>query len=541
MLLFSDLLNADGDILLQQRQRGVAYSIFAQHALGLGCALVGCFVTPLGGWKVTALTVSFALHWWGRIRLDRLKDETKVLGDVLTARDFARVDGIEAVMQAQLATLQSKLGGGPREGQLLLPPATEAMPLFDWDELRTNPNKHPHLIVLGESGSGKTELGEWLVDLIGQGADVKVLTTKQRQCQWRGMPVVGIGRDFAAIERDLQGLLGEMTERSRNIDAVEQKPILIRAIDELPAIAENIIGAADPKTGKYKGLATYTKPLVLEARETRIRLILHAQGKQVKLLGFEGMSDCLDSLTHIRLGDAAIKHAKTLNRQKELSDEAYTWLKQQNRPVMVDNCPAEFPIPSNWQPAGQYAVSPPPKTADTGWKHLDKTDYLNALFGKNPFPEPGDKNYLELMQQLFPEMTDAQQQAFLDSERTHRTNAGQDGVDGVSPSYPDPDTNEDFVSPSYPEPKALPEAENSQIGYDADTYLEHWENTPETVLYQQIRKGYEDGLSASDIIKQRLHKTKPEAYRVGKATFIYLVRKYGSVDEILAFRKFLEG
>ena len=413
MLLFCDLLNADGDILLQQRQRGVAYSIFAQHALGLSCALVGCFVTPLGGWKVTALTISFALHWWGRIRLDRLKDETKVLGDVLTARDFARVDGIEAVMQAQLARLQTTVRRPTVEGQLLLPPATEAMPLFDWDELRTNPNKHPHLIVLGESGSGKTELGEWLVDLTGQGADVKVLTTKQRQCQWRGMPVVGIGRDFAAIERDLQILLGEMTERSRNIDAVEQKPILIRAIDELPAIAENIIGAADPKTGKYKGLATYTKPLVLEARETRIRLILHAQGKQVKLLGFEGMSDCLDSLTHIRLGDAAVKHAKTLNRQKELSDEAYTWLKQQNRPVMVDNLPAEFPIPSGWQPAGQYAVSLAPNKNDTDLPPVSKADYFNALFGKNPFPEPGDENYLELMQQLFPEMTTEQQNQFI--------------------------------------------------------------------------------------------------------------------------------
>lgn len=413
MLLLSNLFDTDGDLLVLARQRSIAYSIVAQHGIGFILALAGCFITPLGGWKVSVLTVSFVLHWWGRIRLDRLKDETKVFADVLNARDFARVDGIEAVMQAQLVSLSAQLQGQAPQGQLLLPPAEPPMSLFDWNELRSQPNKHPHLLVLGESGSGKTELGEWLVDLIGGGFDVKVLTTKQRHFQWRGMPVVGVGRDFAAIERDLQGLLGEMTERSRDIDAVEQKPVLVRAIDELPAIAENTIGAADPKTGKYKGLATYTKPLVLEARETRIRLILHAQGKQVKLLGFEGISDCLDSLTHIRLGEAALKHAKTLSRQKELSDEAYGWLKQQERPILVGDIPASFPIPTSWQPSGNYARSSVREPDRTDLEPLSKADCLDALFGKNPFPEPGDKNYLKLMKELFPEMTAEQQNQFI--------------------------------------------------------------------------------------------------------------------------------
>ncbi|MBE9039947.1 hypothetical protein IQ235_03960 [Oscillatoriales cyanobacterium LEGE 11467] len=436
MLLFSDLLNAEGDLQLQHHQRGTAYSILGQHVLGAGLALAGCFITPLGGWKVATLTLSFAIHWWGRSRLDRLKDETKLLNDVVSARDMARLDGIDAVVQAQLATLSGQLqvlqGQATPTGQNqpLLPAASEPIRQFNWDELRLIPNKHPHIIVLGESGSGKTELGEWIVDLIGQGCDVKVLTTKQKRCQWRGMPVVGIGRDFPAIERDLQLLLSQMTERSKDIDSVEQKVSLVRAIDELPAIAENIIGAADPKTGKYKGLATYTKPLVLEARETKIRLILHAQGKQVKLLGFEGMSDCLDSLTHIRLGDAALKHAKTLHRQNEITDAEYSWLKSQNRPVLVGDIPAQFLIESGWQPSGSYTVntsssSIPNSTSNSiqnstlnsphsGLEKLSENHGLDALFGKNPFPEPGDPNYIELMKELFPEMTNEQQSQFID-------------------------------------------------------------------------------------------------------------------------------
>lgn len=562
MLLFSDLLNAEGDLLLQRHQRGTAYSILGQHAAGLTLALVGCFITPLGGWKVATLSLSFAIHWWGRSRLDRLKDETKLLNDVVSARDMARLDGIDAVVQSQLATLTAQLqvlqGQATPVGQNqpLLPAASEPIRQFNWDELRLIPNKHPHIIVLGESGSGKTELGEWIVDLIGQGCDVKVLTTKQKRCQWRGMPVVGIGRDFAAIERDLQLLLSQMTERSKDIDSVEQKVSLIRAIDELPAIAENIIGGADPKTGKYKGLATYTKPLVLEARETKIRLILHAQGKQVKLLGFEGMSDCLDSLTHIRLGDAALKHAKTLHRQNEITDAEYTWLKAQERPILVGDIPAQFPIPLGWQPSGNYTINTSPNSTPNSISHskpnsthpglnnISQSDCLNALFGKNPFPEPGDPNYLELMKQLFPEMTDEQQDAFLKQYRKDSTDAVRSDESVVSDSYPTEETKDDSASNSYPEPEASNTSTSSDSSvpvYDSYTYLANWLDVPEETLYQRIRQGYEDGLSASDIVKKRLGKTKPDDYRIGRATFIYLVRKFGSVDEIVKFRKYLEG
>ena len=62
--------------------------------------------------------------------------------------------------------------------------------------------------------------------------------------------MVGIGRDFEAIEAEFESLLTTMTERCKNLDEVEGLPHIIRPIDELPAIAENIEGEKDSRGKK---------------------------------------------------------------------------------------------------------------------------------------------------------------------------------------------------------------------------------------------------------------------------------------------------
>lgn len=157
--------------------------------------------------------------------------------------------------------------------------------LFDWGRLVSEPNRFPHVILLGTTGDGKTTLAEWLhAGMEGehialhphwQDSDDPMDPSDFEYCR----DVIGGGRNFPAIADYLAGLHDEMTKRANLTRAqLRSRPLLSVVIDELPAIAKNC----------SEGTTEAIISLLFEARKFRIRLMLLAQADSVKILGLEG-------------------------------------------------------------------------------------------------------------------------------------------------------------------------------------------------------------------------------------------------------------
>lgn len=200
--------------------------------------------------------------------------------------------------------------------------------LFNWSDFRSNPDLFPHLMMLGKTGSGKSVLAEWLLSQLG--GKITAVTPHRSPKDWKGIEVIGGGRNFEAIAEFFTELVEEMKRRYQlfDIGKTDFAPWNI-GIDELPAIM------AAPEC---KNVPTQLKELIREARKVKIRLLLLTQGAEVKALKIEGEGSIRDSLTFIRLGNFATDHAR------KLKDEALlAWLKSQKRPCLVEDQPGAVP------------------------------------------------------------------------------------------------------------------------------------------------------------------------------------------------------
>ena len=229
---------------------------------------------------------------------------------------------------------------------------------FDWQQFSSSPERFPHVMIEGSTGTGKTSLAEWLLSLLS--GDRLVITPKRRVSQWRGMKVVGAPLDFRLIADTFEQLLDEMKSRYELMNiGQEDYPPLNFVVDEYPLIAANCDGISDTML-----------MLVRAAREAGMRLILIAQGSEGKALDIEGQTSVRECFTRVRLGKHAIEHARKLK-----AAELVEWLEQQDRPCMVDDEPAlvpnlagfrAIPLPgSSGFPVLQDAEKPAPPTPST--------------------------------------------------------------------------------------------------------------------------------------------------------------------------------
>jgi hypothetical protein len=174
---------------------------------------------------------------------------------------------------------------------------------FDWNLLNTAYTDFSHLFLLGKTGSGKSYLSDRLVRFL-EGYTL-VITPKKMPQDFKGLDCVGVPYNYQSIYKALTSLEQLMIKREAKMQEtgdVNFPPVNV-ILDELPVASE---GCKDEGLDLTKPL----KALIRAGRTSKIRLIILAQGQEVKTLGIEGQGSLRDNLTFIYLKGFVEKYAQ---------------------------------------------------------------------------------------------------------------------------------------------------------------------------------------------------------------------------------------
>jgi len=282
-------------------------------------------------------------------------------------RSFFAPDSPPALQPAEPASEEAiNVPAIPQSGSV----HSRAVTLFDFNRLRSEPDKFAHLRIIGGTGIGKTTFADWLLDVLG--GDRFVITPKKKSWNWVGLKVYGLWFDYETIRAKLQWIHSEMYRRYPLMEAGETFELTNFVVDEWRLININVkpIKERDPESKQSIEISPSAKAMMKDiitvARESMLRLIALAQGENVASWGFEGESDLEECFTDIRLGEFAIDYAKSLRNQcRKDSDDYDYWatvlheLEWQNEQrtregksipcCMVAKYPARVPDLTDWK------------------------------------------------------------------------------------------------------------------------------------------------------------------------------------------------
>lgn len=184
----------------------------------------------------------------------------------------------------------------------------------------------PHMMLVGNSGSGKSVLSKYLAWKAN--CTCVVIDPHRRPKDWEGLMVVGAGRDFKLIAQFFTALVELMDQRyDLYAEGVEDFEPLVVIIDEFLAIVEN-------KHSQQICVEAFCL-LVREARKVCIQLMILAQGNEVEALKIKGIGSIRKNLVPVFLGEFAIENAELLASKKRISNEDLAILKHQPRPCVI--------------------------------------------------------------------------------------------------------------------------------------------------------------------------------------------------------------
>lgn len=179
----------------------------------------------------------------------------------------------------------------PAPSSLSLANVPGALPLRAWlDHVNGQPQKVPHLAIIGPSGAGKTTIATAILnDRSGQ---VVVITAKEGDT-WGGLPYVGIDLDatytmarrtFDALDREVKARLVATKQGRMDSDW------LTIVVDDFSTLVKECPAAA----GVIKLVARL-------GRSLRVRLIMLSDSALVKAIGLEGEGETRSNFAFIRL------------------------------------------------------------------------------------------------------------------------------------------------------------------------------------------------------------------------------------------------
>jgi hypothetical protein len=230
-------------------------------------------------------------------------------------------------------------------------PASIDIKFFDFTELKSNPDKFPHIRVVGKSGVGKTRFTEWIMDMLG--GEQFVITPKKKPTDWINHKVYGYPFNYQECEKKLEGIHKLMHIRYADMEKGKQLNQINFACDEWKLINRNVDAAKD-----------LMKDIIIVARDAKIRLLAMAQGENVATWGLEGESDLEECFTTVRFGEFALDYCKSLRNKYRKDSTEFSYysavlleLESQGfRCCMIDSLPAKVPDLSNWKPTSHPEI-----------------------------------------------------------------------------------------------------------------------------------------------------------------------------------------
>jgi hypothetical protein len=313
---FMDSLHPSQLLLISESQRVIrkASGCIFGAAMALYCSTVlpSHWLTKLSSMAIASMLSGIS------IRLDKL-------------------DGKYLSPYAAIGLQQSTVGYQQFVGQSMKPSASMATAAIAPIEVTTGETvqysdvrqalSKPHILVLGETGSGKSTLVKFLVSHAI--APALVLDSHAAPDDWQTLNVIGMGRDYEAIGKEVERLVALMDARyeARKLGQKKFEPLIV-ILDEFPACVANL----------GKGFTEAIMLLVREARKIGIRLIVLSQGAEVKALGIEGQGSIRECFAIVSLGKFATDRAKSLK-----DEQIKAAIAAAQYPAMLEDLPCQLP------------------------------------------------------------------------------------------------------------------------------------------------------------------------------------------------------